>query len=114
MLQKFLNFGHDLLFRFPRAGEKKEVRVCAVKPAERIIEDQRYIAVFMFVRLVYDEYGREQEFEFVWFMTNTDVSRNLSSSSFFIGRPPSSIFSGLHTCLLFAAISSSPQYSPLI
>ena len=67
MLQKLLNFGHDLFFRLSRAGEKKEVRVRAVKPAERIIEDQRYIAVFVPVRLVYDEYGREQEFELVEF-----------------------------------------------
>ena len=67
MLQKFLHFGHDLFFRLSCAGEKKEVRVRAVKPAERIIEDQRYIAVFMLIRLVYDEYGREQEFEFVEF-----------------------------------------------
>ena len=67
MLQKLLNFGHDLFFRLSRAGEKKEVRIRAVKPTERIIEYQRYIAVFVPVRLVYDEYGRKQEFEFVEF-----------------------------------------------
>ena len=67
MLQKLLNFGHDLLFRLSRAGEKKEVCIRAVKPTERIIEDRRYIAVFMPVRLVYDEYGSKQEFEFVEF-----------------------------------------------
>ena len=68
MLQKFLHFGHDLLFRFPRAGKQEQICVRTVKPAERIIEYHRYIAVFMFVRLVYDEYGREQEFEFVYFL----------------------------------------------
>ena len=68
MLQKFLNFGHDLFFCLSRAGEKKKVRVRAVKPAERIIEDQRYIAVFVPVRLVYDEYGSKQKFEFVEFL----------------------------------------------
>ena len=41
MLQKLLNFGHDLLFRLSRAGEKKEVCIRAVKPTERIIEDQK-------------------------------------------------------------------------
>ena len=39
MLQKLLNFGHDLFFRLSRAGEKKKVRVRTVKPAERIIEN---------------------------------------------------------------------------
>ena len=61
MLQKFLDFGHDLLFRLSRAGKQKQICIRSVKPAERIIEYHRDIAVFMFVRLVYDEHGREQK-----------------------------------------------------
>ena len=38
-IEQFLHFGHDLFFRLSRAGEKKKVRVCDVKPAERIIEN---------------------------------------------------------------------------